>query len=611
MSANLLGTEHHSPAHPRELDVGINGVRIRSLITFAYVTLEKGQFCPQAYIEYVMHCWILSRTGTTNFSSSNRINGIPRSSPKCRVGGIPPPATPLKNSTGSFVGESSDFLPFFVPQDAQRARDLFTEETIAIKPSAQNELFEGAISYPVLKEDIELRRHYGSAYEEAYIATRGPKELGAIRTRRPWSSEERRSGKARSSDCNNLCRIYCDGVLVPGASVPDWAALGWGRPTAFRIVLNIRRTHETKLDLSRHDLADEGQNWSDFVLQRCVDAFRKRAKQIVATKSPREALYHLARLVAYGGGFRKSLGEIIGNSAIPLLVLEKTGGIAVVSSTALATDVVSIVPRALAQSLAEKLFADWASAKWPQSKLRRIPWSGGRCVFAEDMTYLLSFDKAESLSAVQQLQEAWLDVSHDLTRVRFLSPGVKNQPPLIQEMWLAKVCANRKVKRRNQATGSALQVKAHLAKLRHEFGYMSPKFVSFAEPFEKFFTAGWQYLNVLHPAVKALAECLKSVADKLSIGAISENDVGTIRDVLEPLFGERSYRSTPNGYLPDSAIGEKCEAIQRLFDLTSNLGIFELAEPVWASEILNVPPVVQAGKQGAPIQSLREVGLKR
>jgi hypothetical protein len=52
MSANLLGTEHHSPAHPRELDVGINGVRIRSLITFAYVTLEKGQFCPQAYIEY-------------------------------------------------------------------------------------------------------------------------------------------------------------------------------------------------------------------------------------------------------------------------------------------------------------------------------------------------------------------------------------------------------------------------------------------------------------------------------------------------------------------------------------------------------------------------------
>jgi hypothetical protein len=501
---------------------------------------------------------------------------------------------------------------FFMPQDVQRAREYFTEEAINLKPTAKNPLFEGTISFPVLREDIELRHDYSGHHDESvYIAIQETKELGRIRVRQRWGSEKKLSGKSRSGDCDNLCRIYCDGVLVPGVSVPDWVGGGWRQPSTFRIVLNIRRTAGTKLDLARYDIAEGGHDWSDFVLQRCLDAFRKRTKQIITEKSPKEALYHLARLVAYGWGFRKRLSEIIGESAIPLLVLEKTGDIAVVSSAVLADDVVSVVPEPLAEGLAKTLFADWASTKWLQGKAPRIPWFGERCVFAERMTFLPGPDRAKSLNTVEQLHEAWLDVSHVLTGVRFLSPSKKNQPPLIQEMWLVKKSGNRKGKQRGQASESALQARVHLEKLRHEFGYRSPKFASFAAPFEEYFTAGWQYLNVLHPAVKALAECIKSVADKQSVGAISEHDLGTIRDALEPLFGERSHGWSLNNYLSGSAIDEKCEAIERLFDLTSNLGIFELsADLLWKRETLNVPPVVKAGKLGAPIQSLQEVGFK-
>ena len=432
---------------------------------------------------------------------------------------------------------------FFVPQDIQRARDYFTEEAINLKPTAKNPLFEGTISFPVLREDIELRHDYSGGIhdEERYIAIRGIKELGRIRIRRRWGSAKKLSWASRSGDCNNLCRIYCDGVLVPGASVPDWIGGGWMQPSTFRIVLNIRRAAGTKLDLSRHDIVEGEHNWSGFVLQRCLDSFRKRAKHIITEKSAKEALYHLARLVAYGGGFRMNLGEIIGDSPIPLLVLEKTGDIVVTKLDALDGEIARVVPEPLAKGLAKTLFANWASTKWLGGKSPRIPWFGERCIFADGMTYMLRTDGPSSVSAVEQLQETWLDAWHVLTRARFLSPGEKNQLPLIQEMWLAKKSANRKTKGRDQAIESALQTKSHLAKLQLGFGYRAPKFVSFAAPFEKFFTVGWNYLNILHPTTNLLAECIEAIAEKQSVGAITEHDLGTIRDALEPLFGESNH----------------------------------------------------------------------
>lgn len=501
---------------------------------------------------------------------------------------------------------------FFVPQDVRRARDFFNEEEITIKPNAKNPLFEGTISFPVLKEDIELQPGYqGSHREDAHMAIRGTTELGTIRIRRRWSSEQKRSGRARSSDCDNMCRIYCDGVLVAGVSAPDW--VGWLDPSTFRVVLNIRRTAETKLDLSRHDIADGEHNWSELVLQRCVDSLRKRVKQIVADESPKEALYRLTRLVSYRAGHRMRLSDLIGDTAIPLLVLEKTGDAAVVRSTALPTGLVSVVPESLAKTLAKRNFGDWASKKWLQGKTTRIRWSGGSCVFAEGMTYLLQIHKPESLRSVERLHGDWLAASYDLRGVRFLSPGKKKEQPLMQEMWLPKKFHNRKGKEFDQATEAvktALKANTNLAKLRHEFDWYSPKFVEFVAPFERFFTAGWRYLNVLHPAVKALAECIKAVADKQSAGAISEHDLGTICDALQPLFGEQSRRLM-NDYLSGSEIEEKCEEIRRLFDLTPQLEIFEVSPDLpWARESMNVPSVVEAGRLGAPIRSLREVGLR-
>lgn len=522
-----------------------------------------------------------------------------------------------RNTTGWEVVTLDRSFPwqhFFVPQDARRARDFFTEERITIKPSAKNQLFEGAISFPILKEDIELQSHYsGGPEHRVYMAHRGGKELGTIRIRSPWSSNQRSSGKPRSSDCDNLCRIYCDGVLVAGASSPDWVGGGWNSPSTFSFVLNIRTTARTEIDLSRHDISAGEYDWSEFALRRCVDSFRRRTKRIVKEKSPKEALYHLARLVAYGGSFRKRLSELISDIAIPLLVIEKTGAVTVVGSTALATDVINVVPKSIADNWSKALFSHWASRKWLKNKTTRRSWMGGPCVFAEHMVYGLTGEAPESLNAVEQLHEAWLSASHDMMRVRLLSPGKKTVPPLMQEVWLPKKLHRRKRKQWDLSTDSAmtaLRAKTHLAKLHRSFGYYSPKFVEFEAPFEEFFTAGWQYLNVLHPAVNALAECIEAIADKQSASTISNHDLGTICDALEPLFGERCCGWSTRDYLSDSEIEDKCQQIWRLFDLTSKLDVFELSTDLpWATERMNIPVVIGAGKLGEPILSLREVGL--
>ena len=101
----------------------------------------------------------------------------------------------------------------FLPQDVRRASSLFTEEVLTIKSSPKNDLFEGVVSLIVLNDDIELRESHSGGHEApTYTAIRGTEEEGIVRLRRRWAREDVLSGSSRSGDCDNLCRIYCDGV---------------------------------------------------------------------------------------------------------------------------------------------------------------------------------------------------------------------------------------------------------------------------------------------------------------------------------------------------------------------------------------------------------------
>ncbi len=530
----------------------------------------------------------------------------------------PDRAGPSKNRDGwevATLDRSFSWEDHFLPQDASRARSLFTEDRITIRPTEKKPIFEGTVSFPILNEAIELRSGHPekSGTAEVYVAVRGSIELGKVRIRKRRGTGQCPRKYARSSDCDNMCRIYCDGILIAGVSPTSWARDDYAVGAA-RVVLNIRRATAVELDLSRHDMAVGGHAWSKFVRQRYMDHFRKKTKQIVGGKSLKETSYRLARLVSYNCLLSLWGGrDIVDDVAIPLLVLDNAGAVTLIESTALSSDDVRLLPQSLGRELSATVFEGWASRKWLQGRREIIPWSGGQCVLAEGIAppYWKPVTDFRSAWGLVSLTEDWLRVRYDLWAVRFLSPGKREKVPLIQEIWRPRKAQKRKrCSKMGRLSGIGGNFTQNVWRLFFPSFCGIPKCAQFAAPFDDFFTAGWQYLNLDHHVAKALVECIQAVVDQRAAGALKEHDLGRIHDALRALFGD-NRPSEQYAYLSDAQVEEVCEGIRRLFKLTSELGVFEWSGDLrWPSKTLNVPPVVKAGRLGAPVLSLREVGLE-
>ena len=499
---------------------------------------------------------------------------------------------------------------YFLPQDVQTAREVFAEEKVTLKSSAKNSLYEGALTSPVLREELELKQHIGGSGEfTSHYAIKGKDVVGEVRVHTRWTPQPIVSKHGRSSACDNMCRVYCDGILVPGVNVPDWVSRGWRTASTFRIVLNIRRTAGTKLDLSRREITDGTTSWNDFVKLHCIDRFREKAKQIIARKSPLDAYYSLARLLAYGAGFNIPLPELIQDLAIPLVVVDERGVISLLPSSKRPERETLIVPRSLAESLGTQVMKGWASNAWLSPNPKINEWAGAMSVFGDGMTYGNGSDSFESLNMAEWLQEGWLGATSVLRKVRFLSPGKKKNFPLMQEIWEKRARVD---KRRASAGGmknqSDLASAANSAIKSFGFYYDAARFVEFASPFESFFTAGWRYLNVLHPTAAGLAECIRAVSDAESAGTLEDQALGRLKDLIRSMFGERRFAM--RDYLYGGELDGRLEDVEKLFRLAEELDVFAVDHEVsWSGETTNMPTTVKSGGLGEPICELTAVGI--
>lgn len=508
--------------------------------------------------------------------------------------------------TQAMLNTAFSWTDFFLPQDVAHAKKFFAEVSIPIKLNSRNAVFEGMASYIGLNESFELKQDFRGRYpydETAHSVCHDGKELGIlIRTRRRLETKRSTSPYGRSGECDNLCRIYCDGILVPGVSIPNWIDQ-WRLPTTLRIVLNIRRSGEISLDVSRHAITSKGENWRDFVFEQCVRHFRANAKARAAKQPPVRAYYHLARLLAYESPLHQDLSELLNGLVVPLIILDDSGQIRIVSSEILEQQTVRTVPKSMAKALSQSIFDKWASADWMKSKPEKFTWHGGTSIFTDRLSWPSS-DRMESVPVTEWMQKAWVTCARELTAVRFLFPAKAKEWPVVQEEWVQRSNA----KHGNETAKIAAGIKADLTKLRSEFGYYAPTFVEFREPFQDFFTAGWNYLNIHHPIVKALSDCVSAVSRQATTGGVSEHDLGLLRDSMQPLFGERHL--SLDDYLSPSEIQENYARIRDLFSLTSRLAIYEAPDELLGnSKNLFIPIVKKVGKFGAPIRSLKDAGI--
>ncbi len=406
-----------------------------------------------------------------------------------------------------------------------------------------------------------------------------------------------------------MCRIYCDGVLVPSVSIPDWVSRGWRSASTFRIVLNIRRSAGTRLDLSRREITQGTATWNHFVKAYCVSRFRVKAKRIVAQKAPAAAYYSLSRLLTYGTGFHIQFADLLQNLEIPLVALDDGGVISLLPSSEQPRHEASIVPRSIAENLGTEVMKGWATNAWLSPNPVINEWAGGMSIFGHGMTYGTGSDSFESLRVAEWLQEGWLASAHELRKVRFLSPGKKKGLPLMQEIWEERARVGKKGgTAADMKTRTALAAAANSAIKSFGFYYDAARFVEFASPFESFFTAGWRYLNVLHPTGAGLAECIRTVSDAENAGTLDGQVSGRLKDLLRSMFGERRF--SMRDYLYGGELEKHLRTVEKLFKLAEELNLFALDHEVsWSGTITNVPATVKSGRLGEPIQELSVVGI--
>lgn len=499
---------------------------------------------------------------------------------------------------------------YFLPQDVYRAKKYFEERKITIKIGTKNPLFEGVVTFPFLKEELELR-HSSSSYLDdsvGYTVLRNNDELGEFRMKRHFHKFSALSKPITSSECNNMCRVYFDGILVPGVSIPNWVSEGWIGISTFRIVLNIKQNSRTKLDLSRINISYENNDWSNFVYHRCLEAIRQNIKQVVRNRSPKHAYYRLCHLLAYGCGFQSPLEEPITDIDIALLVLDKNGYFKIVPSHKFKNKFINVLAKNLTERLSLKVFKGWSSENWLKTKTNAVQWHGPISVLGDGMAHTLSeMGEEERISCRQAelLQEAWINAFYVLKSIVFLTPEKANIPPLIQEIWVDK---------RSMVTGAIndisfpninLNLRENLSKINRSYGYYLPKIVEFNEPFGEYFTAGWLYLNVNHPIVHALNDCINMVLKAQDYGNLDKYNLGLIQDALQPLCGEKSIYILKD-YLSQEQIKNKLINIEQLFKLTAKLKIYDMPDKYFQSlDTLNVPHIMKRGLLGTPISSLK------
>ena len=230
----------------------------------------------------------------------------------------------------------------------------------------------------MLREGLEARRYYdvrGASLDEiAYRVSENGVEVGTFRIRNKWKTiSHSEESIARSCDCDNLCRIYCDGILVPGVKHPQWAKGYYDSLGMSQIILNIKRSDKVKLDLSRRSIAAEEQGWERFAEEFCVNTFRRSARKILSSdQSPAHKFYRLCRFFAYNNGVGVKRDEVILRNA-PLLVIDEGAHVFVLSSTDLGRGAINVMPEESTQSesIAGAVIKNgWGSDEWlPESAL--------------------------------------------------------------------------------------------------------------------------------------------------------------------------------------------------------------------------------------------------
>lgn len=469
-----------------------------------------------------------------------------------------------------------------MPNSIKSAKKHFGEDTIDIANDLQIENATGRISFlRPLNANTTLTDIYTTwLFSEFTIDKKNNNSsLGRIQIRDHWTTYRdiynvEREGFGKSASSKEQFQVYLDGILVPGAAVPEeFDAVRFSSPGVSRfalphIIVNFDKKAIKGLDLSRTAIIDRHNSWANSLWIKYFTFIKGRYQQDIKPKSLKERLFDIARLCFYYRIPMRYLKVIVPAEDWPIPIIRNGG----VFDVILATDFGDTI---FMQPLFFNHFSKFALVayqghKYPKSKMDNwknedivvceVEEESDPTIFSNEVLFIVRF-AADILSA-----------EYELNRFRFLKPARKDVPPLIQPVYIKKSANAYKLDEHSDiqviekfATTTddlefyELNVLLDVINSESDTNYRIklPLIGRFETPFNDRFAYSYKVLNWDNPRTKVLLRIA-------TIGLMEDLRSDTIQSTMD-LLNELPFFN-PN--IPGS--GYHCEDVNSVFEALKN-----------------------------------------
>ncbi|HKZ01923.1 MAG TPA: ATP-binding protein [Pyrinomonadaceae bacterium] len=417
-----------------------------------------------------------------------------------------------------------------VPQDVPTARQFLREDNLDLSFDLGLQDYEGVLSYLVPAND-EMDFYVGA---DRWAVVGPDDDSNGDRVR--WNTKS--MAISNSGQRSVWSGIYKDGILVPGAGV----SLGshyTGSPSRPLILINLKRSSATKLDLARMQILAGKSHWEVPFWEAYLQHLSKSNKNVLLGLKPRDRFYHLSRLFAFqqlSYIARERLTEILPLENWSVPCLDPGGQLSYIEWRDLKSDIVFECPDKMESEVTELLIAEWSRGKTYNGYLQR--WSGSRCIVKE------TDSNRGTVRAMCMIASYLLSREHSWGAIRFLQ-SPRGEGILSQRIWLP-----RGMSQESLATEHVLEKAAefpadvnsreaewlleNLGAPEREFGI---EIKEFWPPFDRAFLYGGEVLNIRHRVTQSFLQCLARFELLKRKSAMTDIEQGQFEDALTSVAG--------------------------------------------------------------------------
>jgi len=429
-----------------------------------------------------------------------------------------------------------------VPQDIGIAMRTLSEKKFDLATELGIENCEGKLCYLVPSEGSTDFSGDGLGRDVEIIAHVDPKLIGK-RLRWSRTSYSRGTISSRSAMRRKGLALYKDGILVPqgfrSLDRTGWSTDLWVDRThlSANLWVNIVKSEETKLDLSRTEIIEEKEGWIGKIRKSHTRRVVEDNLKYLLSLEDSERLYQLARLSMFNNLNPEDVFDIFPKESWPIAFLNKDK-IKLTTYHNLPSAIFS-PPIAMREEIANVVDSHFSKRNDYQGILSE--WENDECLALYRIDPLRPKVKSITIGTIRNCYSFLLGSRYMLSYIRFLKPPWNGNPPLLQSVHeefripdcsakelFTKVIDNPFLLEKGERIVLRREIDKFLARGNVEL----PIIVTFPSPFSKSYAYGENWLNASNEAVGELLRIVAKIMLGEKLGKLSTIEIHQLMGAL-------------------------------------------------------------------------------